>query len=258
MLRTAQQFLAGLLMMGVAFIPAVQAQQQSSQAPNVRPAPGGPGGTGGGGYSGVPAPPTTLSTATFQTAKQKMVTLQVQAAAGHGLKAADVASAATALQNVFANMDETGYTAKVQAWVLANPTLFTTQNPTTAELQTAYASLGGTGITETYAQFVQRITGASLDTRQMFITQVQTNGLDYVHSQIIAAMNATANSADLLHQNGGHLVRVVRESPSWWAVGAEYLAIVGVSMAVIAAAPAVVIAIGVAGAAAGAVDLFES
>jgi hypothetical protein len=197
-----------------------------------------------------------LSTATFQILKQKMVVLQNEAVSGHGLKSADVASAATAMQSAFANMDETGYTVKLQTWILANPALFTTQNPTTAELETAYASLSGTGVVETYAQFVQSVTGATLDVRQAFIAAVQTSGLDYVHSQIISAMNATAASSELIHRNGGHLVRA-EMGTSWWAVAAEYVAIVGVSMAVIAAAGPVVIGIGVAGAAFGAVDLWN-
>jgi hypothetical protein len=155
-------------------------------------------------------------------------------------------------------MDETGYTAKLQAWILANPTIFTTLVPTTAELTLAYNNIASSGINETYAQFVQGITGVPLATRQMLITNVQQSGLDYVHAQIISAMNALANSAQLFeNHHGGRLLHVERMGPSWWAVGAEYCGIVLLSVSVIAAAPAIIIGVGVAGVAFGAVDLFE-
>jgi hypothetical protein len=250
----AKQFLTMCLAIGLLFAPAIQAQQQEGNI-ICGPTCGGGGGTGGDGYHAIPKPPATLSQSTFQIAQQKMVTIQQQAKAGH-LKGTDVAAAATATQAVFANMDEAGYTPKLEAWIKANSDLFTTQNPTDAELKVGFAALGGTGVTETYAQFVQRITGAPLDVRQAFITAVQTNGLAYFHKGLVAAMNATANSVELFRDH--RYIQVNKEAPSWWAVGAEYFAIVGISMAVIAGAPFVVIAIGVAGAAAGAVDLFQS
>jgi hypothetical protein len=257
MKTVAKQFLSMFMMAGLLFVPALQAQQDQQAHPQNVPVPPPGGGVTGGGYGSVPKPPTTLATSVFQVAQSKMVTLQKEAVVGT-LKSADVASASTALQNVFANMDETGYTVKLQSWILANADLFTTQNPTTAQLETAYATFSGTGVTETYSQFVQRITGVPLNVRQAFITAVQQSGLDYVHSQILSAMNATASMAQINRLNGGHLIQANLQGPSWWAIGAEYLAIVGVSMAVIASAPAVVIAIGVAGAAMGAVDIIES
>jgi hypothetical protein len=206
------------------------------------------------GYASVPVPPATLSKAVFTTLTQKMLVLQTEAVAGRGLKAATVASAATALESAFANMDETGYTPKLQAWILANTDLFTTQVPTAPELQTAYTALSGAGVKETYAQFVQSITGVSLTVREQFIQQVKLYGLDYVHAQIIATMNATANSAELLRRDNGG--RLVHAGGTGWAVAGLYIGIVGVSMLVMAAAGPIAIGCAVAACACDAAGLW--
>lgn len=239
----AKQFLSMLLAIGMLFLPAIaNAQQQHGGAkPNVQPI-GVPGG-GGGGYR-PPTVPQSLSLAVVQTMQAKMVSLNNKLQS-NTVTASDYAAASTAAQAYFANSDETGWTANLQSWIIANESLFTT-DPTTAQLQAGYAALQNIGVVSTYGQYVQTITGVSLSDRQAFWTQVDTSGLASYHAGVISELNTL--SAQITRQNGGLMIQVGCEfnlhvaglylgivalavsGPVGWGIAAAGLALGGASL----------------------------
>jgi hypothetical protein len=191
---------AGILL---ATIPPSHAQQQS-QKPQVQPAPGGcPPDCGG---SRGPTIPPSLSLGVVQTMQTSMVNLSNKSIAGRAV-ATDYASAATAFQAFSANSAEVGFTANMQAWILANPSLFTTQTPTATQFQAGYAALQKIGVIATLAEYESSITSVSLSDREAFITMVQTTGLAAYHTAIVAALNAKATQA-LSRRSGGAVSQV--------------------------------------------------
>lgn len=220
-----------------------QSVQQKSATPENVPIIPPPPPPGGGG----PRIPVSLSVAVAQTMQAKMLTLNNQLQANHATAAA-YSAAATAAQAYFANSAETGWTAIMQAWILANPALFTSQNPTTAQLEAGYAQLQAQGAVVTYSQYVQMITGDPLADRESFLSFVQTNGLAAFHANLVTALNVLSAQVITRH-HGGVMIQVNTWSFSWGAA-ALYLGVVA-----LACTGPVGIAIAVAGLAAGAIGV---
>jgi hypothetical protein len=242
-------FMSLIVTIMLSFLPVAtysMQQQQKTTTQQQSPTPNDisrcPTGCTGGGPTEFPPPPPTLSTAVFQVAQQKAQVLENEAVVGQ-IRTTDISAAATALQSAFANMDETGWTSTLQAWMLNNTTLFTSSSPSQSQMQNAYNQLVAQGgITETLAQFEAGITSVPLSDRQLLINQVQSGGLDSVHTLIVQAMNNFVSAG---------------AQSAWWGIGAEYIGIVLLSASVAAGAPVAIIALGVAGAALGMVDVVE-
>jgi hypothetical protein len=226
----AKQFLIILLAIGMTLLPAVaDAQQQSGAKPNVQPVGGG---GGVGGYR-PPNVPQSLSLAVVQTMQAKMVTLNNKLQ-NNTVTPSDYAAASTSVQAYFANSDETGWTANLQTWIIANESLFTT-DPTTAQLQAGYAALQQVGVVSTYGQYVQTITGVSLADRQAFWTQVKTSGLAAYHAGLISELNTL--SAQLSRRGGGMVL----------LAGCEFnLHVAGLYLGIVALAVAGPVGVGIA------------
>jgi len=130
--------------------------------------------------------PASLSLAVAKTMQTTMISLGNKIY-NNSAVAADYSSAATAAQAFFANSDEVGFTANIQAWILANSSLFTT-TPTTAQLEAAYTTLQSIGSTVTYSEYSNSLLAVPLAARQQFLTTVKTEGLSYFHAQLVAAL----------------------------------------------------------------------
>jgi hypothetical protein len=209
-------------------VPPAFAQQQKQVVPNVQPPGGSPCGTsctyGGGG----PVVPSSVSTSVAQVASNSAITLQNHYAAGT-VTASDFASAASAIQSMFANDNETGFTANMQTYILANASLFET-NPTQAQLNSAYASVQKLGSTLTLTQFESAFTSSTLSERQAFFSSVQTNGLQYVFGEVVTELQQTAAH----YQNNSHGGRLVfAECTNGFSlrVAGLYLGIIGLTIA---------------------------
>lgn len=217
-----KQFLVGLLVIGILLSPlqvSAQQQQEPEVQPNtinpVQPPPGCPPTCyGGGGYHAVytpplvgPASPTTFSVSVANGVASSSVTAQNHFNTTSRFTASDFTAMATSLQTFFNEMDATGATNTLQAWILAHSILFTT-NPSYTVVQSAYLSLNKSGAAVTVSQsyFINSITGTPLATRQQFFTNVQQHGLAYVHSQLVANLHALATIA-MNRVNGGNLYR---------------------------------------------------
>jgi hypothetical protein len=146
----------------------------------------------------------------------------------------DFSAAATSMQSYFANSDETGFTANMQTWILANPTLFKTENPSAAQLQAGFAQLQSLGLTSSYNSYVQTLTGDPLADREAFFSFVQTSGLKAYHANLVSSLNVLSarnhRSGQLsyasAHGKGGKLVLINAWTFSWASAGI-YLGIVG-------------------------------
>jgi hypothetical protein len=196
---------AGLLLLT---IPPAQAQQQKA-APNVQLPPGGcPPHCAG---AGSPTIPPTLSQAVVTTMQTSMVNLSNKITAGRA-GATDYASAATGFQAFSSNAQEVGFTSNIQAWILANPSLFTNANPTQAQFQTGYTALKNMGVIATLAEYENSITSVAASDRQAFLTTVQTSGLNAYHTQVVNALNAAAAQASK-RLNGGAVAHASCERP---------------------------------------------
>lgn len=255
-----RSFLSLLVTVMLSFTPVSLAQQQKTTTATqpTQDTARCPTGCTGGGPTGFPAPPPSLSTGVFQVAQQKSEVVENEAVTSPSqIQATDVAAMATAVQSAFANMNDTGWTAKLQTWILNNTALFTSPNPSQAQMTSAYDTLVSQGgIKETLAQFEAGILSLPTADRTLFVNQVQSGGLTSVHTLIVQAMNEFAAQVQSIQAHHGLMNASFLNNP-WWGIGAEYLAIVGVAMAVVASAPAVVIGIGVAGAAMGMVAVVD-
>lgn len=112
-------------------------------------------------------------------------------------KASDFSSAATALQSMFANFDEAGYTAMIANFVIKNEVLFTT-NPTTAQINAAYNSAKTAGSTLTLSQFTNFLTYSTLADREGLYTDIENGYIETVHSKYVGALQTLAAR----YQNG--------------------------------------------------------
>jgi hypothetical protein len=241
-MQLAKQFVIGLLVIGMLLAPmqvsaAQQAQPPSTQNPTLCNGCGGGG--GGGGYSRPyspplvgPASPSTFSTSVANGVASSSVTAQNHFNSTSRYTASDFTAMATSLQTFFNEMDATGATASLQTWILANSTLFTT-NPSYTVVQSAYLSLNnsGTAVTVSESYFINSITGTPLTLRQQFFTAVQQHGLSYVHSQIVANLNALATIA-MNRVHGGNLYRACCGpcSAPWIGIAAAYAGIAALAI----------------------------
>jgi hypothetical protein len=196
--------------------------------------------------------PAGVSTAIAQVAENKFITLQNHLAANI-TTAADIAAAASALESMFANDNESGFTAKMQAYYLANAVLFET-NPTQAQINTAYAWVQNNGGKLTLTQFESAFTSSTLAERQAFYSTVQTNGLEYVFSQIVTQLEQISAR----YQKGEHVGDLVfadcpstgialRAAGLYVGIVALSIATAGAFLALAGAMAAVGIGLGMAG-----------
>lgn len=222
----------------LAIIPPAQAQQQgTTQIVPVTP-------PGGGSMPRGPVVPGSLSVAVVQTMQAKALILQTKMQT-NSQTAADYASLASATESYFANSNETGWTKTLQTWILANPTLFTS-NPTTNELEAGYASLEKAGVKTTYGAYANSILAVPLATRQAFLNTVKTKGLTAYHAQIVSELNVLAA------QTRDHFSYQLAECRAPYLSGAGlYLGIVALCVA-----GPIGVGIAVAGLAFGAAGLF--
>ena len=142
-MNIAKQFLSGLVVVGMLCLPLMNARaQQNGKAPTPPPPlPCETCGGGGGGYvPTAPSVPSTVSTAVMNQTQSVATNMQVHLNSGKFLES-DATALATALQLSFANWAETGFTAILQNWILANAPLYTTAIPTAQQLQAAYQQL---------------------------------------------------------------------------------------------------------------------
>jgi len=163
----------------------------------------------------------------MNSANTTLIATQVAGSGAGYYTAIQVSTVATTLNSVFANFADSGYTASLQAWILANPTLFTT-NPTTAELTALYNTLHAGGSTLTQAQVDNYILNIPLADRQLMYSTVQTNGLTYLHTQIVTALNSYAATVEQIRRTGGAF-QLAKVSVPWLNIGLEYVAIASVA-----------------------------
>lgn len=199
--------------------------------------------------------------------------MQVHLNSGKFLES-DATALATALQLSFANWAETGFTAILQNWILANAPLYTTATPTAQQLQAAYQQLVKLGVANvTLTQFENSIIGAPLASREQFISIIQTNGLQYLHNNIVAVLSTYGSTGASNRPSGGFQTAGVRiklvcdlidpddgssykafgrtpqfsntgflltgggSTPPWLTIAGLYLSTVAVALGVIATAP---------------------
>jgi hypothetical protein len=180
-------------------------------------------------HPGNLVPPASVSVAVAQVAQSKFVTLQNHIVAST-VTSADLSAAASALESMFANDNETGFTAAMQTYYLANSALFET-NPTQAQINTAYAWVQQNGGKLTLTQFQSAFTSSTLSDRQAFFSAVQTHGLEWVFSQFVTMLQQTVARLQK-NGNGGSLVFADCPNAGFdLRVGGLYLGIVALSIA---------------------------
>ena len=205
-------------------VPPARCQQQKAAAPPPPVQCLQCGGHGGGG--GALIPPPSVSVPVAQVAQSKFITLQNHVAT-NVTTAADISAAAAALESMFANDNESGFTAAMQAYYLANSALFET-NPTQAQINTAYAWVQENGGKLTLTQFESAFTSSTLSDRQAFFSAVQTHGLEWVFSQLVAELQQTSA---LYHKNGRLVFADCLSAPISLRVAGLYLGVVALSIA---------------------------
>jgi hypothetical protein len=246
--------MAALLLVAVPPSFAQQGSKPQLGTPLPNQPPVGTGG-GGGGAGSLPAIPSGISAGVAQSATQTFVSAQTAAGSAGYYTAVQVSAVATTFQDVFANMTSAGYTAQIQTWILANPSLFGATNPTTAELDSAYAVYQKSGGALTLAQWDNSILSIPIANRQAMFAAVQTYGLAYLHTQMVAALNAYAAAVQNMSRNGGIFRLAQAKTVPWLGLSLEYISIVAVSMAVVAGAAPLAIAFGAGMAIAGGIQL---
>ena len=214
--------------------PATYAQQQSN---NVQLPPGCPPNcTSGSQYHAPYAPPikglaspSTFSTSVANGVSSTSVTAQNHYKTSGRFQSSDYTAMATSLQTFFNEENSTGFTASFQTWILNNKALFTT-NPTLAQVEAAYSALNTSGeaVAIPESTFVNNILDTSLTIRSEFYSYVQADGLEYIHSQIIATLRTLATEA-LNSQHGGVFVLADCQIP-WVSIGAAYLGIAALAI----------------------------
>jgi nitrate reductase alpha subunit len=206
-----KQFVTMFLAIGLLFAPALQAQQQSQTAkPQNVPVPvqgNGPAPPSPSppsiSYNGSLSVPSGVSLAVAQTEQSAMVNLSNKVNANTAASS-DYASAATATQAMLGNFNETGFTAAVQAFIVNNETLFTT-NPTTAQLTYAYNQAKAAGSSLTLAQFENALLSSTLAERQALYTAAQQGQLQAALNDMVTQLQGL--SASLRRgSNGGHYI----------------------------------------------------
>lgn len=183
-----RQFLAVTLTAGLVFIPALQAQQQGKSAtPQVQPAPS-PGGGGATHPSGGVTYSSAVLTSGTSTIVKTLNKLNVQTATS-----ADIQSAATALQDVFASLEETGANSQMQAWILANASTIKDYSPSTTDVQNLYTSMTKSGAVVTMTQ-VRNILTVNAEDEEEFVNQISQNGMASVEADIVTSLQQAATS----------------------------------------------------------------
>jgi hypothetical protein len=84
------------------------------------------------------------------------------------------------------------------------------------------------GSSLTQAQVDNYILNIPLTDRQLMYSTVKTNGLAYLHTQMINALNTYAANVQEIRSNGGTL-RQVNTSVPWLGIALEYVAIASVA-----------------------------
>jgi hypothetical protein len=199
-----KQFVTMFLTIGLFFAPALQAQQSQTATPQNVPVPvqgngPTPPSTPSISYNGSLSVPSGVSLAVAQTEQSAMVNLSNKVNANTATSS-DYASAATATQAMFGNFNETGFTAAIQAFIVANETLFTT-NPTTAQLTYAYNQAKAAGSSLTLAQFENFMLSSTLAERQALYTAAQQGQLQATFNEVVTELQGL--SASLRHGSNG-------------------------------------------------------
>lgn len=195
---------------------------------------------GGGGFVGYhvaytppitkgPSSPSSFSTSVANGLSSASYTAQGHYNSTGSLQSSDYTALATSAQTFFSEMDSTGATATIQSWILSNQELFTT-NPTEAQLEAAFTALNASGsaLVVPESTFINYILNVPLADRQEFLSYVEADGLDYIHSQVVAELNTLAGEA--MNMRHGGAVMLAGCHVPWATIAGFYIGIAALAV----------------------------
>ncbi|MGH9739242.1 MAG: hypothetical protein ACRD4X_11760 [Candidatus Acidiferrales bacterium] len=165
-MQVTKQFVMGLVIIGLLFAPVAVTRAQQ-----VRAAP---------------------SQAVALVARSNVVILLNRIRAGNA-NAVDYADAAASLRALFANWDETGFTAKLQAAFLANASSFASPSPEL--IHKMYLSERQAGVTENESDVAARYSGHSAADVSNAVAYISAHGVEALDAAFIQALNQKALTA---------------------------------------------------------------
>lgn len=149
-------------------------------------------------------------------------------------------TAAGSLSVMFAEWNQSGFTASLQAYLLANPSLILTA-PSAATIQSQWKNISASfpGMTESeYSNMVLATTTAE---RQEFYNALKNPsiGLQGIHNQIIANLES-ASARLIINGSGAHFVQAGEGCGLAFGFGGLYAAVLALACPPLGAAMAVV------------------
>jgi hypothetical protein len=152
------------------------------------------------------------------------------------LSGQDVSRAAQALRSTFANWDESGFTAELQAYILAHEAKIL-EGPTAEEIHAVHRNSAVSVSEEEYSRAVLRTTRGD---RFRFLEQVKSEGLKSFHQHLLAQLDGSARN--MVQGFGNVFVQQV-----YWGCWADFLGVASLyfGIAAMAVAGPVGIAIGI-------------
>lgn len=208
MRAAVKQFVAGLVVLGLLFVPFEVARAQQLQQNTVRQA-----------TSAVP------SAAVTKEGLSVFRNLYYKQSQGRAV-ASDWASAATAARMMFANWDETGFTDSLQSFILANGE----SELSAGQLHSAFVRLSAAGMPQSEQEFTQQYQN-SIAGREKFVSQIRTSGLRGLHAQIVQALSERALAMSRAGDPRLQLAQTAGTCAVLFGMLAEYLAFVALAAA---------------------------
>jgi hypothetical protein len=210
-MNTLKQVVCCLVVAGMLFIPVLDGR---GQQPEISVC-----------LHGCPPPPG-VSIAVMNQANANLSAFWNKLAANK-VTSSDFSTAATTFQIVFANWDEAGYTIMLQSYVLNNESLFL-NGPTSAQIQAGWKTLvANTKAAISESQYTNLIQGVTVTERQELLNTIKSQGLKYLHSQVVSELQTLSAAAA---RNPGAILVLAKCAVPWLTLVGLYVGIAALAV----------------------------